>query len=445
MEIAVQIAQLLVSLSLLVICHEFGHFITAKIFKCRVEKFYLFFNPFNFSLFKYKYGETEYGVGWLPLGGYVSISGMVDENTSADQLSKEPQPWEFRTKPAWQRLIIMLAGIIVNVILAMFIYAMIAFHWGSTYLSTDNLKYGIAVDSLGYEMGLRDGDMIKYVNSEPAAEFNKVFVDLLLGDPRTLTVERDGQIVTLTIDDEMVSKLLDPKLQSVPFMPRFPFVIAEIPDDADNAARKAGFMAGDSLVTFNGQPCSFYNNVRDMLEANKGKPVEIGYVRGGEQMTATLTIPEDGKLGVFTKSYHDFLEFTTVQYGFFESFPIGISRGVDKIVEYVKQFKLIFNPDTKAYKSVGSFITMTKIFPETWNWYAFWSLTAFFSVILAVMNLLPIPGLDGGHALFTLFEIVTGKKPSDKFLERAQTVGFIIVIALMVFAIGNDLLKYVFN
>ena len=444
METAVKIAQLVVSLSLLIICHEFGHFITAKIFKCRVEKFYLFFNPW-FSLFKLKRGDTEYGIGWVPLGGYVSIAGMIDETTNADDLKHDPEPWEFRSKPAWQRLIIMLAGVIVNAILAMFIYAMIAFHWGSSYLPVENIKYGISVDSLGYSFGLRDGDMIKSVNGKPADDFAKVFTDLLLDDPKTLTVSRNGKDTTITFSNEMVSKLLDPDLGGLPFTPRYPFVVAGFPEGVESAGQKAGLMEGDSLLTFNGQACAFYSDVRKQLVANKGKEATITFIRSGRVDSITLAIPADGMLGVFVKSYADFLEYKTVEYGFFESFPVGISRGVNKISEYLKQFKLIFNPETKAYKSVGSFITMTKIFPGYWDWHAFWNLTAFFSIILAVMNVLPIPALDGGHALFTLVEIVSGKKPSEKFLERAQMVGMIILLALMAFAIGNDLIRHVFN
>ena len=444
METAVKIAQLVVSLSLLIICHEFGHFITAKIFKCRVEKFYLFFNPW-FSLFKLKRGDTEYGIGWIPLGGYVSIAGMIDETTNADDLKHDPEPWEFRSKPAWQRLIIMLAGVIVNAILAMFIYAMIAFHWGSSYLPVENIKYGISVDSLGYSFGLRDGDMIKSVNGKPADDFAKVFTDLLLDDPKTLTVSRNGKDTTITFSNEMVSKLLDPDLGGLPFTPRYPFVVAGFPEGVESAGQKAGLMEGDSLLTFNGQACAFYSDVRKQLVANKGKEATITFMRSGRVDSITLAIPADGMLGVFVKSYADFLEYKTVEYGFFESFPVGISRGVNKISEYLKQFKLIFNPETKAYKSVGSFITMTKIFPGYWDWHAFWNLTAFFSIILAVMNVLPIPALDGGHALFTLVEIVSGKKPSEKFLERAQMVGMIILLALMAFAIGNDLIRHVFN
>lgn len=444
MEIAVQIAQLLVSLSLLVICHEFGHFITAKIFKCRVDKFYLFFDPW-FSLFKVKRGETEYGIGWLPLGGYVKIAGMIDESMDTEHLKHAPEPWEFRSKPAWQRLIVMLAGVIVNAILAMFIYAMVAFSWGSTYLSVNNMKYGVSVDSLAYTMGFRDGDMLKLVNGEPADNFSKVVIDVLLNDPRTITVSRNGVDTTVAFTDEMVAELLEGQNAGLLFSPRFPFVVSGLPEGEPSAAAKAGFMVGDSVVSFNGKPCSFFSEVRRSLADNKGKEAEIGIVRNGRDSTITITIPDNGLIGVFTKSYHDYLTMSTKEYGFFESFPVGISHGIDKIVEYCKQFKLIFNPDTKAYKSVGSFITMTKIFPVYWDWYAFWNLTALFSIMLAVVNVIPIPGLDGGHALFTLVEMISGKKPSEKFLEVSQTVGMVILILLMLLAIGNDFIRHVFN
>ncbi len=438
MELAVKIAQLIVSLSLLVICHEFGHFITAKLFKTKVEKFYLFFDPW-FSLFKFKKGDTEYGIGWLPFGGYVKIAGMIDESMDTEQLKQEPQPWEFRSKPAWQRLIIMLAGVIVNVLLAMLIYGMMAFCWGSSYLPTANLKYGISVDSVGYSLGLRDGDHIKYVNGDTCSDFNKVMVNLLLNDPKTLTVTRNGVDTTIHFGDDKVALMLS--AQS-PFMtPRHPFVVAAFPEDVESAGKKAGLLEGDSLIMANGMPCAFYQEVRNFLQANAGKNATLTVMRGADTVNISLAIPADGKLMVMTKGPMDFLETATVEYGFFESFPVGISRGYDKIVEYCKQWKLIFNPDTQAYKSVGSFISMTKIFPGYWDWYSFWSITALFSIMLAVVNVLPIPGLDGGHALFTLVEIVTGKKPSDKFLERAQLVGMIILLLIMALALGNDFVK----
>lgn len=439
MEIAVKIAQLMLSLGLLVICHEFGHFITAKIFKCRVEKFYLFFDPW-FSIFKVKRGDTEYGIGWLPLGGYVKIAGMIDESMDTEQLKRPAEPWEFRSKPAWQRLIIMVAGVVVNIILAMFIYAMIAFAWGKTYLPVENLKYGIAVDSAGYAVGLRDGDMIKYVNGKPADNFSNVMLDILLDDPKTLTIGRNGKDTTITITDDKVALIL--KAQSAFIMPRFPFVVKEFAEGSP--AKDAGFLPEDCIVSANGGQCKYFHEVRNFLDANKGKSVEFGVLRGADTLSIALTVPEDGMLKVYTKSIGDFLEYKTQQFGFFESFPEGISRGVDKIGEYCKQWKLIFNPETEAYKSVGSFISMTKIFPGTWDWYSFWNLTALFSIMLAVLNIIPIPGLDGGHALFTIVEMITGKKPSEKFLEYAQMVGMAILLIIMVFAIGNDFIRHVF-
>lgn len=443
MEIAIKIAQLLVSLSLLVICHEFGHFIFAKIFKTKVEKFYLFFDPW-FSLFKIKRGETEYGIGWLPLGGYVKIAGMIDESMDTEQMKKDPEPWEFRSKPAWQRLIIMLAGVIVNVLLAMLIYAMVAFTWGSSYLPTDNLKYGIGVDSVGYELGLRNGDQVKLVNGEKVDDYNKIVISLLLNDPHSITVNRDGKDTTLTFGDDDIAKILGNEQSSI-ISPRFPFVVAGFPEGIESAAKSAGFQEGDSIILANGMPCAFFQEVREFLSDNREKEATFAVMRGSDTVSISLTIPSDGKLMVITKGPMDYLETSTIEYGFFESFPVGISRGVDKTVEYCKQFKLIFNPDTKAYKSVGSFITMTKIFPSYWDWQVFWNITALFSIMLAVVNVIPIPGLDGGHALFTLVEIITGKAPSEKFLERAQMIGMIFLILLMAFAIGNDFIRHVFN
>ncbi len=440
MEIAVRIAQLLVSLSLLVICHEFGHFITAKLFKCRVEKFYLFFDPW-FSLFKFKKGETEYGVGWLPLGGYVKITGMVDESLDTAGLSSTPQPWEFRSKPAWQRLIIMLAGVFVNFILAMFIYAMVAYSWGSQYLPTENIKYGIAVDSLGQSIGLKDGDMIKLVNGEKCTDYNKILGLLLLNDPKSLTVTRNGKDTTLYLTDEHIAGILQAETS---FMtPRFPFQIKEFAENSP--AQKAGFQVDDKIKKINGKECEFFTDVKKFLAANAGKTADFSVLRGEETLTITMQIPQDGLLKVINKNPGDFFEFETIQYGFFESFPVGIKRGFDKIGEYLKQWKLIFNPDTQAYKSVGSFISMAKIFPGSWDWYAFWNLTALFSIMLAVLNVFPIPGLDGGHALFTVVEMITGKQPSLKFQETAQKIGMIILLAIMVFAIGNDFIRHVFN
>ncbi|MCQ2975669.1 MAG: RIP metalloprotease RseP [Bacteroidales bacterium] len=442
MEIAVRIGQLLMSLSLLVICHEFGHFIFAKIFKTKVEKFYLFFDPW-FSIFKFKKGETEYGIGWLPLGGYVKIAGMIDESMDVEQMKNDPQPWEFRSKPAWQRLIIMIAGVAVNVILAMMIYAMMAFHWGSDYLPVENCVYGIQVDSLGKEIGLENGDKILEVNETKIEDFSKVFVNLLLNDPKTITVDRNGEHKTFTLSDSLIAKLLN--METPCILPRFPFQIGDFAEESE--AKLAGFEVGDLIVAIDSSECKFYDEVKDKLEENKGKTSIFTILRGENKDTTLISfnIPENGKMGVYTYSYADFLEYKHIEYGFFESFPAGISKGIDKINEYCKQWKLIFNPNTKAYKSVGSFISMAKIFPGTWDWYSFWNLTALFSIMLAVINIIPIPGLDGGHVMFLLYEIIVGKKPSDKFMEYAQMAGMIFLILIMILAIGNDFIRHVFN
>jgi regulator of sigma E protease len=319
---------------------------------------------------------------------------------------------------------------------------MMAFHWGSDYLPVQNLKYGIMVDSVAYEFGLRNGDKILEVNEKPADSFNSVFIDLLLKDPRTITVERDGERKTFTLTDSTIAKMLS--LETPCISPRMPFKIGEFAEES--TADEAGFQKNDLVIAIDSADCRFYDQVRDKLQENKGKTSVFTVVReNNDTLNIEFAIPETGKMGVYTYGFADFLEYKHIDYGFFESFPAGISKGVDKIKEYCRQWKLIFNPETKAYKSVGSFITMTKIFPERWNWYAFWNLTAFFSIILAVMNVLPIPALDGGHAMFAFFEMVTGKQLSVKFLERAQIVGMIILLALMAFAIGNDLIRHVFN
>lgn len=440
MEIAVRIAQLLLSLSLLVIIHEFGHFITAKIFKMRVDKFYLFFDPW-FSIFKIKRGETEYGVGWLPLGGYVKIAGMIDESMDTEALKKDPQPWEFRSKPAWQRLIVMVAGVAMNVILAMFIYAMIAFYWGSEYLPVQNCKYGISVDSLGTAIGLQEGDYILGVNNEKVEDFNSIMINLLLNDPKTLNIKRNDKDTTITVADSHISALLNAKTPC--FSPRVPFKIAQFAENSPAIA--AGFKTGDYIIGADSSDIQYYTEVRKYLESHKGCNVTFKVKRDSGDTLISMQVPADGKLLVYTSGYDSFFEFKTREYGFYESFPAGISKGVYKIKEYCKQWKLIVDPDTEAYKSVGSFISMAKIFPGVWDWHVFWSLTALFSIMLAVLNIFPIPALDGGHAFFLLIEIITGKKPSDKFMEVTQMIGMILLILLMVFAIGNDFIRHVFN
>jgi len=435
MEVLVKISQLLLSLSILVLLHEFGHFFFAKLFKTRVEKFYLFFDPW-FEIFKFKKGETEYGIGWLPLGGYVKISGMIDESLDKEQLKQPPQPYEFRSKPAWQRLLIMLGGVIVNFVLALFIYSLVLFAWGEEYLPNSSLKYGIACDSLGYEMGFRNGDKVLTIGGKEIDDFQKITHDILLNSPREVVVLRNNEKVTFTIPDSLISKLIKNPLI---ILPRFPFVVDEL--QKDSPALLAGFKKGDELVAINGVSQKFNDEFRTIVKQSKNKNLEIAFKRGNDTITLNVLVPNTGIVGVLAASPAKFLEVKKQTYSFFGSFPAGINRGVNTLSSYIKQFKLIFTPKTKAYESVGGFITIGSIFPGSWNWQAFWNLTAFLSIILAFMNVLPIPALDGGHVLFLLFEIVTGRKPGDKFLEYAQITGMIILLSLLVFANANDIIR----
>jgi len=436
MEIVIKIAQLLLSLSILIILHEFGHFIFAKLFKTRVEKFYLFFNP-GFALFKYKKGETEYGMGWLPLGGYVKISGMIDESMDKEAMKEPPKPYEFRSKPAWQRLFIMLGGVLMNAVLAFLIYSAILFVWGEEYLPAENAKYGIMVDSLARETGLQDGDKILALDREPVDDFFKIVPDLVLNEVSTIQVMRDGRMMDISVSDEIIPDLLN----SPGFVaPRFPFILDRFAEES--VAKEAGMQKGDKFIGFNGYDVRFYDEVTDSIEANKGQDITVSVLRDKDTLVFPMKVPPEGKLGVYANgnlSYHFDLKKHT--YSFLQSIPAGFDRGVETFVSYLKQLRLIFSPETKAYKSVGGFITIGSIFPGEWNWQSFWSLTAFLSIILAIFNLLPIPALDGGHVMFFMYEIISGRKPSDKFMEYAQMTGMILILALLIFSNGNDIIK----
>ena len=438
MIILIKAAQLLLSLSILVIIHEFGHFIFSKAFKCRVEKFYLFFDPW-FSLFKFQKGETEYGVGWLPLGGYVKISGMIDESMDKEQMKLPPEPWEFRSKPSWQRLIIMIGGVLFNLILAILLYSMILFVWGEQYLPTKNVKYGIAVSETGREMGLLSGDKIISVDGKEVEDFSKIIPVIVLNGAKTIEVQRNSETIIVPVKDEIIPKLLTDKY----FIDyRIPYSCKVIGFGKISPARDAGFEIGDSILAINGSGFQFYDQFTDTVAISKGKTISVLIKRNGTEKTIPVKIGLAGQLGIqHTRKIEGVFEFKTVTYGFVESIPAGISKGYHAVGNYLKQFKLLFAPETKAYESLGGFIAIGNIFPGVWDWESFWSLTAFLSIILAVMNILPIPALDGGHVLFLLFEIITGRKPSDKFLEYAQIVGMVILFSLLIYANGNDIWK----
>lgn len=440
MVVLVKAAQLILSLSILVILHEFGHFIFAKAFKCRVEKFFLFFDPW-FSLFKFKKGETEYGVGWLPLGGYVKISGMIDESMDKEAMAQEPKPYEFRSKPAWQRLLIMIGGVLFNLIFALFVYSMVLFTWGEQYLPTQNVKYGIVVNETGEDLGLRNGDKIVSVDGHEVEDFMKIVPTIVLEGAKSIQVQRDSAVFDLPIRTEHVAKLL--KAKSVIGV-RVPFSLQIQGFAKESGARDAGMEIGDKVVAVNGVSYPFYDQFTAEMLKNKGEVIEIEAQRGNEMMTFPVKVSEAGMLGV-QRAYdmEGVFELKTFEYSFFQSIPAGVNKGITTINDYLKQFRLLFAPETKAYESLGGFIAIGNIFPGVWDWRSFWNLTAFLSIILAVMNILPIPALDGGHVLFLIYEIVSGRKPSDKFLEYAQIAGMVLLMALLLLANGNDILKLI--
>ncbi len=439
MEIVlIKAAQLILSLSLLVIIHEFGHFLFARIFKTRVEKFYLFFDPW-FSLFKVKKGDTEYGIGWLPLGGYVKISGMIDESMDKEAMKLPPQPHEFRSKKSWQRLLIMIGGVLMNFILAFIIYIGILYAWGEQYLPTENVKYGIEVDAVGEQIGLQNGDKILSVGNKKVENFHKIIPTLILDSAPDIQVERDGQKVNVEISDEDVALLIKSK-GVMSFRTPFDYKVAKV--SKSSAAETAGLEKGDRIVGMNDQKYEYNDQFKSTLKDSIGKTVVLNVLRDNNELALPITIPETGMLGIhLEQDLEKIFEFKTIKYGLIESIPAGIRKGINTTSDYLKQFKLIFSPKTKAYESLGGFISIGNIFPGMWSWFSFWNMTAFLSIILAVMNLLPIPALDGGHVMFLLFEMITGRKPGDKFLEYAQIVGMVLLLSLVIFANGNDIFK----
>ena len=441
MTILIKILQFVMSLSILVIIHELGHFTLAKLFKTRVEKFYLFFDPW-FSLFKYKKGETEYGIGWLPLGGYVKISGMIDESMDKEQMKLPPQPYEFRSKSSGQRLLIMIGGVVFNFISAILIYVFVLFAWGETYLPTANVKYGIVTDSVGYSIGLRNGDKILTIDNQKVENFLDITPDIILNNRKTIQVLRGGEILSIDIPKEFIPLMLKEKGKISYRTPFQPFIIQAF--GKDSPAKSAGVMVGDELIGIDSLQFTYYDEYQKYLSEHKSKPLVLNVLRNGKTEMLTVTPTAEGLLSVNISGrlLDQIFELKTLNYGFFQSFPAGIEKGFQTIGDYLKQFKLIFSRHTKGYESLGGFITIGSIFPGVWDWQSFWNLTAFLSIILAVMNILPIPALDGGHVLFLLFEIITGRKPSDKFLEYAQVVGMVILFSLLIYANGNDVVKW---
>jgi regulator of sigma E protease len=437
MEGLIQAAQLILSLSILIILHELGHFIPAKLFKTRVEKFYLFFDPW-FSIFKFKKGETEYGMGWLPLGGYVKISGMIDESMDKDQMKEEPKPWEFRSKPAWQRLIIMIGGVTVNFLLAIFIYIMMLAIIGETYLPAENAVYGVHVDSLAMEMGLKHGDKIIAVDGRQVDDFHAIPKEIVIREAKILTVIRNGQEIQLEILGETFQKLVSSKVPLI--MPRIPFIADAFLEGS--AAYEAGIRPGDRLVAINEERLEFFPEFREKLQDFKGEEINVTVIRDEKEETFTVSLPETGLLGIQPlQDYSKLFKLKEIEYSFAEAIPAGVDKAFNTFGDYLRSMKLLFSPNVKASETVGGFITIGKAFSPQWDWVRFWSFTAFLSIILAIMNILPIPALDGGHVMFLLYEVVTGRKPNEKFMEYAQYAGMILLLALLLFANGNDILR----
>ena len=437
MDVLIKVVQFFMSLSLLVAIHEFGHFIVARIFKIRVEKFYIFFDPW-FSLFKWKRGETEYGLGWVPLGGYVKIAGMIDESMDLEQMQAPVQPWEFRAKPAWQRLCVMVAGVVMNILLAMIIYTGIRYVHGESYMANEDVKWGYEFNEAAERMGFRDGDKFISVDGKGLDDVNEMRSRLLLteGD-RTVTVERNGEQLSFTIPfDQLVEMRRNRDYEDL-YMIRMPFIIDSV---ASASALSAGLRAGDEVVACNGvEGVTAGMLTMDILPAHKGDTLALSVLRAGERVALSVPVNEEGKIGVMFRN--NIFQPRTRTFTFLQAIPAGITLAVDTIADYWEQLKLIFQPKTKMYEELGGFISIGNIFPSEWDWLQFWTMTAFLSVILGVMNILPIPGLDGGHALFTLWEIITGRKPSDKFLEIMQYIGLAILFVLLVYANGNDIVR----
>lgn len=437
-SVGVKTLQLILSLSILVAIHEFGHYITARWFKCRVEKFYLFFDPW-FSIWKKKIGETVYGIGWVPLGGYVKISGMIDESMDKEQMKQPPQPYEFRSKPAWQRLIIMVAGVIMNILLALFLFIMITYKWGDDYLPPQNLKYGLYADSLGRKIGLQNGDNIISIDKVPVKNILTVGADIITSNAKTIQVIRNGQAIDLSIPDGFINDLNHTKLTRF-FDVQYPVIVDSVMK-SDVHFVQDSLRKGDRVIGINNQPIQYFQQFDSLKKPYANKVVAINVVRGSDTLLVKAKLNDKAQVG-FWQVFPDKL-FGTIHktYSFAESIPVGIGKCWTTLGKYITGLQQIFSGKVKASESVGSLISIGNAFSATWDWQHFWVLTAIFSVILAFMNILPIPALDGGHALFCIYEIITGRKPTDKFMEYAQMVGMVILLGLMAYALGLDIFR----
>ena len=439
----VKALQLILSLSISVLVHEFGHFIFARIFKVRVEKFYLFFDPW-FSIFKFKpkNSDTEYGVGWLPLGGYCKISGMIDESMDKEAMAQPPKPYEFRSKPAGQRLMIMVAGVLFNFLLALFIYSMVLFTWGATFLPLKNVKAGMDYSETFHNVGFQDGDILLKADDTELERFGEDCFRRVL-NAQTVTVLRGGVETVIPIPEDMAQRVMRDKKGFASY--RFPMVVRELgkTESGESPAAVAGLQPGDSIVSINGIVTPSFYEVGEVLAQNKDKDVLVGFYRAGIPQTLTLHTDTAGKMGIYSVSPFDMYQTVTRKYGFFESFPAGVMLGVNTLKGYVSDMKYVFTKEGAS--SLGGFGTIGSLFPAEWDWHSFWMKTAFLSIILAFMNILPIPALDGGHVMFLLYEVIARRKPSDKFLEYAQVTGMFLLFALLIYANGNDIFRFFFK
>ena len=442
MEIIVKISQFLLSLSLIIVLHELGHYIPAKLFKTRVEKFYLFFD-IKYSLFKKKIGETVYGIGWLPLGGYVKIAGMIDESMDTEQMAKEPQPWEFRSKPGWQRLIIMLGGVIVNFILSLIIFIGLAYNYGTKEIPLDSIKDGFLIESpILKDIGFQTGDNIIAVNGKEIVSYIDLRKSIIAAE--TYTVERDGEYIELNIPIDFLGQLSSSNTQTT-FELRRPFIIQGVSDISLN--RGYDLQLGDRIISVNGKETKYSDQVIQILNENMNRTVDVEIGRDNVIYNKVLNVDANGKLGVIPGgTINDMTALGYVQienksYSFSESLIKGTENFISFFDSYLDQIVAIFNPSTGAYKGLGGFLAIGNIFPGTWDWQAFWRTTAFLSIMLGVLNVLPIPMLDGGHAMFLIYEMISGRKPSDKFMEYVSIMGLILLLTLVLYANGNDIYK----
>jgi len=443
MEIIVKASQFILSLSLIIVLHELGHYIPAKLFKTRVEKFYLFFD-IKYSLFKKKIGETVYGIGWLPLGGYVKIAGMIDESMDTEQMAKEPQPWEFRSKPGWQRLIIMLGGVIVNFILSLIIFIGLAYNYGTIEIPLDSIKDGFLIDSpILKDIGFQTGDNIIAVNGKEIVSYIDLRKSIIAAE--TYTVERDGEYIELNIPIDFLGQLSSSNIQTT-FELRRPYIIQVVSDTSLN--KNYDLQQGDRIASVNGKETKYVDQVIQILNENTNRTVDVEIARDNVTYTKVLNVDASGTLGINNyrasiKNMNDlgYVQIENKSYSFSESLIKGTQNFISFFDSYLDQIVAIFNPSTGAYKGLGGFLAIGNIFPGTWDWQSFWTTTALLSIMLGVLNVLPIPMLDGGHAMFLIYEMISGRKPSDKFMEYVSIMGLILLLTLVLYANGNDIYK----